>query len=261
MKRYSKSWISRLESTLVDDKDSKLVNVFNSKSSWNFSNEIIYYDDFLNAYAESAPQSLTIPDEYINEIGLEEHDFESKGSANNFNKEKSLSFKEFSNIINECFGTNLQNKKLYPSAGSLYCVVSLIYIFSSNSVQNIDDPGIYIHNPHNNSILLIKKLEKKDINDIKKQISSNEIISNLAFGYAVDINKSIAKYKVRGFRHSLIEVGLLAQNTRTTLWRYGLSELCWSGFNDFKLTNISGLSPKYSPLILFQWWGYDAFYS
>ncbi|WP_149031724.1 hypothetical protein [Geobacillus thermodenitrificans] len=65
----------------------------------------------------------------------------------------------------------------------------------------------------------------------------NRIYSPYLIGYAINMKKAVAKYKRRGYRHALIEIGLMAQCFRESCKEEErIGEFCWSGFDDNALT-------------------------
>lgn len=254
MKKFSQSFMQRLEATLIDEKDKYRINRFHNATSWAFINKLNIHDEKLEFYSEQAPKLNDYLDEYYQETPLIDSDFEALGSERKFKKDIELNFELFSKIIKQSFGRNSNNRRRYPSAGGLYTVIPIIYIFSSSAVQFLEK-GIYYYDINRNSLKLIKSLDEKYIEKIKKQVFGEELLSDLMFGYSLNINRSIAKYKLRGYRHGIIEVGLVAQNVRVVLNKNNLSESVWSAYNDFTLAKLSGLNVQEAPLICLQWWG------
>lgn len=173
-------------------------------------------------------------------------------------------FKENWIISKECIGDILYkafgryeggNSKEYPSAGALYPVIPLLYVFDENVVKNQIKPGCYVLDSYQMDLLLIQSFSQSYV---KKLISDGLFIdslpSKLAIGYAVDFKRAITKYRERGYRHSLIEVGLASQSFRHALPQE-FGDYCFSGFNDNAFTKLSGLSPRLAPIMMLQWFG------
>lgn len=255
MKEYNENEILRLESLLIDNSDELFLQKFHQKSKWNYINKLASTDIRLMYYADNAPDVKINPKNYINDFKLDSHNFSSSGSKRNFIDKRYINFKEFSEIIVESFGYNKKNKKKYPSAGGLYSIFPLIYIYDNAMLSFNIEKGIYTFDENTNSIKLIKELDDKVIQEIKENISEEELKSPYMFAYCINIKRSIAKYGVRGYRHALIEVGSIVQNVRSVLQQNSRGELCCSGFNDDQLTYLSGLNVRNAPIVLLQWWG------
>lgn len=60
--------------------------------------------------------------------------------------------------------------------------------------------------------------------------------------YVINLSKAVLKYNYRGYRHAMMEVGVLYQQMDTILCKYDLKSRCWSGFSDAVLGKALGLN-------------------
>lgn len=224
--------------------------------SWNLGedvlewNKIIEYTDILPDYYEE-----------IIDVSVKKKELDSYLSIREFNKDYVFSKEIFSNILYDAFGrfSNYPSKG-YPSAGGLYPVIPIVYIFDEVTIEGVSK-GVYVYDSTEMQLLMIKDLSNSDsfqsVTNNINSVSPGEVLSNIAFGYALDMKRATTKYKRRGYRHGLIEVGLMAQSLRESIFnqRAMLGDVSWSGFNDNALSHASGLNARISPIILIQWIG------
>lgn len=182
-----------------------------------------------------------------------------EGSAYNYDSGYQLSEKETGNILYKAFGRGIATtSKRYGSAGALYPVMPLLFLFNSTASACTSVAGVYMIDSFSLKMYRIKTWSEEDIENVKMAIGvEDDFISPLAIGYAIDLRRAITKYRTRGYRHALIEVGLMAQSFRESLREVNseFGDLCWSGFNDNSLTYLSGLNVRLSPITLIQWFG------
>lgn len=201
----------------------------------------------------------TLPNNYLQEIQLKKEKRTNIGSKRNYSKNYITKY-EMSKILFKAFGSKVINpSKPYPSAGALYPITPVLVVLEDDEYLK---RGCYIYNCYKNSLLHIKVFTYSDIKEIKNIISflpNNEFISNYFMAYAINLKKAIAKYKKRGYRYSLIEIGLMCQSLRYALHHNDfcdeMGELIWAGFDDNALTNILGLNVSDFPIGLIQWFG------
>lgn len=201
-----------------------------------------------------------VPDYFYQKINLKTSNNNTyESSCRVYDKGWVMGEEVLATILYRSFGRNEERlTKKYPSAGSLYPVIPLLYVFSEKAISKNTPTGSYVFDSTNLNLLLIRQWKKSDLINVEQAISIGKgFQSNLAIAYAVDIRRAIAKYRGRGYRHALIEVGLMAQSFRETIREVDseLGELCWSGFIDNALTYYSGLNLRLAPVSLVQWFG------
>lgn len=219
----------------------------------------MFADAAIMEWAQHAENRDVIPSYYEEKIDLEVEKANWNGSTREFDHHWTLPRKMLGELLYRSFGRGeTGTSKRYPSAGALYPVIPLLYILSRDSVEGIDSPGCYLFESSEPSLLCLKKWDDKDLSFATAAINvGEEILSPLAIGYAVDLRRAVAKYRLKGYRHALIEIGLMAQSFRETLREMDeeLGEVCWSGFQENALTYYSGLNVRLAPVTLVQWFG------
>ncbi|WP_433745930.1 hypothetical protein [Falsibacillus pallidus] len=235
---------------------------FHQSATWNQSavskhkniNQNIYNWALLNE------RQAVIPPNSSEVILLNNSNFTHQGSQRNYDNNKILSFNTISDLLKKSFGVpDPLSSRRYPSAGALYPIMPLFYLFNHEKIENFHSNGCYLFNPIENSLHCLKKWEDQELKEVISSINPYDgLLSNFAIGYAIDIRKSITKYRKRGYRHALIEIGLMAQAFKESLKEisdFRMGELCHSGFNDNELTFNSGLNVRLAPVSLIQWFG------
>lgn len=243
------------EMALIEE-DFTTVQKFHQKSTWN-NHSYFNYSDYTLIWTQMVEFSDIIP-KFSNEsisLPTKEKIVNKNRSHREFNKDYYYSLDEIGEILFNSFGRDTMKSKEYPSAGALYPVIPLVYILDQSRVEGINIEGCYVYDSTNGILHLIKEFN----NETKKQViknlnTENNIYSNIAIGYSLDLKRAITKYRLRGYRHGLIEVGLMAQNFRHSL-PASFGDFSWSGFNDNEITKLSGLNIRLSPVILIQWFG------
>ncbi|MCI1593502.1 MAG: hypothetical protein LKH79_23800 [Heyndrickxia oleronia] len=259
---YSLDWDIQYD-YLLDERILNKVAKFHQSTTFTYSEtdkpNLISKDLYFWLIAHERKQ--TIPSVYLEEVKLIDTPLEKRNSPMNFDIEHIIPFDFFSKIVQQSFGANLDTLNLnrsYPSAGALYTINSIVYIFDHKKVEGIVQNGAYFYNAYKNSLLLIQNWDDEKLRKVRGSISGHEFLSQIAIGYSIDIRKSIIKYRTRGYRHAFIEIGLMAQRFREVLLKYSngeYGERCWSGFSDNSFTYLSGLNVRLSPVGLLQWFG------
>lgn len=185
-----------------------------------------------------------------------------QGSARIFNPAWTTSLQFLSNILFTAFGRDQANHKRYPSAGALYCVIPVLCVFSDTTVYGVT-AGSFALDQHQPALLRLQRWTAAEIADSTgiASVTTGSYPSSLAIAYAVDMRRALTKYGVKGYRHALIEIGLMAQSFRESLREIGereniaLGERCWSGFADNAMTAMVGLDVRMAPVSMLQWFG------
>ncbi|KOR94822.1 hypothetical protein N231_05435 [Geobacillus stearothermophilus ATCC 12980] len=199
-----------------------------------------------------------LPDTFEEEIPLVAEPTYIEGSTRNYDLSYQMDEITLGNIMYKAFGRGEGTmSKRYGSAGGLYPVMPLLFVLRKESITSLPNPGVYMFNPFSISMYRIKTWNKRDLEQLKVAICLDDFISPFAMAYAIDLRRTVTKYRKRGYRHALIEVGLMAQSFRESLREVNkeLGDLCWSGFNDNAITYLAGLNVRLAPVVLLQWFG------
>lgn len=250
-----------LQEMIVSEKKMNEVLKMHQKTTWHNDDRLYNNNNNLNAWISMVVMTDVLPvysEKSISLIYNDEFDLEDIQSIRNFKAHFRVEFKELSEILLKAFGRRKVTKhKNYPSAGGLYPVIPILVVLDQNILEGIETPGSYIYNATDHELILLKEFTNQDVENLRKYISFSTVDNYKVFiAYSIDIKRSITKYRVRGYRHALIEVGLMAQSFRHSICEFErLGEVSWSGFSDNALTHSLGLNPRLAPVALLQWFG------
>lgn len=253
--------IHMIQDLLLPDSYLNKVVKMHQQTTWHLPyNWDTFTEQELYTWCDLVNETDSLPDYVEDRIPLtplNKQDLPIRGSVREYKKEFKLSKVELSSILYKSFGRQKgESTKAYPSAGGLYPVLSVLVVIENNRVPFLDK-GSYVYDSRENELLLLKKFTPEDVNAFRKNVDMPWEVPGLAMAYAIDMKRAITKYKFRGYRHALIEVGLMSQAFRNSLWETSenLGECCWSGFSDNAVSHILGLSPRLAPVTLLQWFG------
>lgn len=244
-------------STFFEEGNLNEILKFHQKTTWQSVGDYFMSKGLLS-WLDTVQTTDVLPEYYEKSFSfkIKKLKYGESDTKRQYNKNATLSFENLGEIMYGAFGryVDLENKT-YASAGALYPIVPLLVVLEDQIITNNLKAGCYVFDSHYNRLLLIKSFCKEDILNIERNISDTKL-SNLFIAYALDIRRATAKYRSRGYRHALIEAGLMAQNFKISLKQYPTyGECLWSGFNDNAISGLLGVSPRLSPVILMQWFG------
>ncbi|MHB1955862.1 MAG: nitroreductase family protein [Sulfobacillus sp.] len=217
--------------------------------------ELIYW-------IEAVQHTDTLPTLSLERIEMEVTTSEFEASARAFDKRWHVGKEVIGSILYGAFGRGRSFHKRYPSAGALYPIIPILCVFSKAAMKGVE-PGSFAFDARQPALLRLNAWSEDDLQDVRSFacVTEGDLPSNLAMGYAIDMRRAVTKYRHKGYRHALIEIGLMAQSFRETLReasvRLGtpLGERCWSAFADNALTSMCGLDVRLAPIGLLQWFG------
>lgn len=213
----------------------------------------------LNRWLDTVVSQDVLPQSYEEKIGLVVNVHKQYHSALSFNKTKSLNIKDLGQLLFDAFGRESAfSSKRYPSAGALYPVIPLLLILDTSMVENGLIPGCYVYDCTSLSLLRIRHWNSEQLAKVISFFTSGgSTMSPYCLAYSVDIRRAVNKYQRKGYRHAMIEIGLMAQSFRESINNIeDMGERCWSGFQDLSLTHSCGLNIRLSPITLVQWFGF-----
>ena len=183
---------------------------------------------------------------------------ERKPSLRQFSK-KMLDFSDINTVLINSFSPNSLGNRPYPSAGALYPIEPIVFIFKERVYHDMPfDSGCYHFKPINRTLELIKEMEMlPTINRFFHGLVEEDAPPNLCILYLVHIGKSIFKYRYRGYRHALMEVGSMYQQVAMVSQSLGLGSTVWSGFNDYQVMHELGLNRRIFLPLTMQFLGYS----
>lgn len=187
---------------------------------------------------------INIPD-LLHESGTENKDLlKRKESCSRF-KTASLTFNTIVNLAEPMLSRGCNNfKRYYPSAGALYPVEAFIFNID-NSVIDWPCTEQVLHVLPNSKRLEPITGTRKTTHLRRAILPANSDIGtpSVAIIYVAYTPKSIFKYRYRGYRFCLMEVGSLYMLLDLHCKALKLSNRMWSGYTDTMICKALGLNP------------------
>lgn len=172
--------------------------------------------------------------------------------------QKKISFAELQSWLINTFSPDEAGRRPYPSAGGLYPVEPLIFLFEE-SIET-EQPlisGCYHFRPISQTLQLIKPLSKEFFySQLLHSLVEPAQQPTFCMLYMAHFGKSIFKYRYRGYRHAVMEAGSLYQLAISTSQTIGLSNTVWSSFAEYELLAALDLDPGTFMPITMQFFGY-----
>lgn len=261
-KYYMKNWHIGLDKFL-DKFILNDISKFNSKTVFNLTsdNKKDKLPGEVYEWLLATEKKISLPEEYEQEIYLENQIDSGIPSTRNFNTDSVLSFSDISIIMHAAFGASQENlSRKYPSGGGLYPVSSILVVFDSTKIQGLDKEGAYYYDCFENKLLLVKSWNASELKAVQKAICplEQDFLANSAIVYVGDLRRSILKYNYLGYKHILIETGMMAQSFRESLKidsEVSYGDLSYSAYNDFSLIKSLGYNPRLAIATMVQWFG------
>jgi len=167
---------------------------------------------------------------------IQNEDIERQASTFKF-IDKKMDLTTIQNLLVSSFSPKSADaKRPYPSAGGLYPIEPLVFLFDEkiNHFNNAAS-GCYHFRPISKKLQLIKKLENQHFYEkMLHGFVGNDAKSwpNFCILYVAHINKAIFKYRYRGYRHALMEAGSMYQHATEISQKMGLRTTVWSTFSE-----------------------------
>ena len=156
-----------------------------------------------------------------------------------------LEFAEVEKLISPLLSMNAHTyKRGYPSGGALY--PAEVFLCSlSEEPSTWPGAGKILHLLPKSRKFEVMQVET-DLEELKAAILAppNDIGSpSLALIYVVYMPKSVFKYRYRGYRMALMEIGSIYMLVELQAKSMGLACRLWSAYTDSMLCKILGLNP------------------
>lgn len=164
-----------------------------------------------------------------------------------------LSFELLNDFLDLALLADPQTKRRpYPSGGGLYSIDTLLVALPSRLSDSPLQSGVYHVRPVSATL---QPLVYYDENLLKKQllqgVTSAKKTPHFALIYCVQLSKAIFKYRYRGYRNAVIEVGLIGQKTTEVAQALGLGTCLWGTFSEHRIRKTLQLDPlEHLPLMM-----------
>ncbi|MFO1257569.1 MAG: SagB/ThcOx family dehydrogenase [Gammaproteobacteria bacterium] len=182
-------------------------------------------------------------------------DFERLASVNAF-EPRSISFSDVSKFLIHAFSPDKTGRRPYPSAGGLYPVEPLVFLFNERLEEDVES-GCYHFRPIKQKLQIIQSITYEHFfNKLLHGMIKIENAPCFCILYVAHLGKSIFKYRYRGYRHAVMECGAMYQQATLVSQRQGLRTTAWSSFGDHEMLQALNLDPGVFLPITMQLFGY-----
>ena len=132
-------------------------------------------------------------------------------------------------------------RRPYASAGALYPVEILVWAEAPSRCGL--EPGIHHYLPREHA--LEKLTDHAPSLDSVLGREGRRVMGNPAFALILvaNLSRALFKYRSRGYRHALVEVGLMLRQSEQVAEALGLRSRIWSAFDDRRVIAEAGLNP------------------
>jgi SagB-type dehydrogenase family enzyme len=135
-------------------------------------------------------------------------------------------------------GADQQGRRPYPSGGALYSAEMLV--IAGEAIEGVPPFSVAHYLPVSNRFeLLPGQFDRESF----KGISS---IKGASFylAYFVILKKAIFKYRSRGYRLALLEIGSMYQQITNVAQEHGVASRVLAGFSEYEFTKNCGLDSR-----------------
>lgn len=171
---------------------------------------------------------------------------------------KPIHWHDLQTLLIHAFGADDNQRRSYPSAGGLYPVEPIVFLFQEHIHSQTLVSGAYHFRSVSKILQLIQKIEADYFFDklLHGLIDTNHTPC-VAILYLAHVGKAIFKYRYRGYRHALMEAGSMYQQALIVAQHMGLRSTAWSSFGEHELLHALDLDyGTYLPLTM-QLFGYE----
>ncbi len=159
-------------------------------------------------------------------------------------KNQPVSLRELSQILWGSYGVTAKEWGYYlktaPSAGALYPIEIYVASFKVDGLKE----GIYHFNPRE---MILKGIFEGDFSkEITYACLGQDFILDSAFALILTAipSRTMGKYRERGIRYILIDLGCIIQNIYLSLTALGMGGCIIGAFSDSAMNKIMNLNPE-----------------
>ena len=163
---------------------------------------------------------------------------------------KALTLKQLSQLLWSAQGITGAGgfKRAAPSAGALY-PMDIYGVVGRDCIEKLD-PGVYLYEPADHSISLVKK------GDFRRDIAIASLgqmwmaHAPLSLVITAEYSRITVKYRQRGIRYAMIEAGHIGQNIFLQSEAMGLAAGIVGAFEDQEVKQVMGGKKTHEPLLV-----------
>ncbi len=174
-----------------------------------------------------------------------------RSTIRSYKKDMPLNLKDLSYILWTAYGFKKDGGRTVPSAGALYPLD--IYIACREIISDDKEKikaGLYHYIPEKHQLKIIKTVDLRK--DIAKASLSQMWMADAPCTIIItaEYERITFKYRERGIRYTLMEVGNVSQNIFLSSFNKGLGCGIVGAFDDNTLKYVLGIKRNHEPLLL-----------
>lgn len=164
---------------------------------------------------------------------------------------KQIDFQVVESLLNESFAMQDDGSRPYPSGGALYPVEVFCVLFQERLLQS-PVSGVYHYRPSLQVLQEICTITSTQLHEgLHLDLSITIGSPNFCILYLVNIEKTLIKYRLRGYRYALIESGAMCHQADLVGKSLGLKNRLYSSFDDFELMSLLNLNKmSFLPIVI-----------
>ncbi len=149
-------------------------------------------------------------------------------------KQQKMPFDFLRQFLVNCFSPNSGGHRPYPSAGGLYPVEPLVFVFDEQLETHAEIvSGCYHYRAISHKLQLIKKMDADYFfQNLLQGLIKKENRPAFVILYVAHLGKSIFKYRYRGYRQAAMEAGSMYQHCTEVAEKAGFRTTAWSSFSE-----------------------------
>lgn len=151
---------------------------------------------------------------------------------------REIKIEDIFSLLSNSFGSYSDRRRPYPSGGALYSVEVIVIL--GEAVDGAEPYSVLHYLPESSEFEVIPSTIDKDYYDnLHKYGTANFIIL-----YAINLRKAIFKYRSRGYRLALMEIGAMYQQATLQAAELGVGSRVLAGFQEFALAKRCGIDGR-----------------
>jgi SagB-type dehydrogenase family enzyme len=175
-----------------------------------------------------------------------------RGSVRDFDL-RPLSFDLVSGlIVSALCARDDSGSRNYPSGGGLFPVEAFVIPLRVDAVEGLP-PRVYRVRANSKQLEILGAVDAPSLlATLSRPPLDGAMHAAFAVAYAANLERCIVKYRSRGYRNALVEVGSMVQQVDLCAKYLGLGTVPWAWFDDYEWSKFLGLNPVRLPLVMLQ---------
>lgn len=172
--------------------------------------------------------------------------------------DRSIDFRLLTQCLSNAICADSTGRKTYSSAGALY-PVEVFVALQANRLTHIPEgfeSGFYYLDSNQQTLILIAPASSTEIKHASMTRHSYFRPAGFQMVTAINLAKALFKYKERGYRNALIEIGSVHHVLREVFALHGIHSCESAEFHDHRLLDAIGLNKRLFNACLVQHFGY-----